>query len=310
MSDPDRHPAIAALALTALLVGVTAVWGWTFTIVRDAVAAYGVLAFLAVRFAIAAAVLAPLSLRRLTRPTLLAGGGIGLVLGVSYLFQTLGLRYTTPTNSGLITGLFVIFTPFADKLLFRVRIGRLLWAAVGVSLFGMVLLVGDGSQKHRAEHLPGDVLTVGCAIGFAVHISLLSRYARGHDTGALALAQMLTVAVGAAIAWPLLEPVAAPPAEVWPALLICGVLASALAFYIQTFVQRRLPAVRTAVILTMEPLFAGLFGYLLAGDRLTAVQLAGAALLLCAIVLGEVVPAWQKARRPVARDAPNESDDG
>jgi len=291
-----RHPAIAALALTALLVAVTAVWGWTFTIVRDAVAVYTVLAFLTVRFTVAAAVLAPLSLRRLTRATLIAGGGIGLVLAAAYLLQTLGLKYTTPTNSGLITGLFVIFTPFADKLLFRVRIGRLLWVAVGASLVGMLLLVGQSPKQLRT----GDVLTVGCAAGFAVHLSLLSRYAKGHDTGALALVQMATAAAAFAVAWLALEPLAAPPPGIWPALLITGVLASALAFYIQTFVQRRLPAVRTAIILTMEPLFAGLFGYLLAGDRLTGVQLIGAALLLCAIALGEVVPVWQKTRRNAA----------
>ena len=103
---------------TLLLVAVTAVWGWTFVVVQDAIALYGVLPFLAVRFALAGAVLAPVYARRLTRRSLLVGGGIGVVLAAGYLFQTTGLLFTTPTNSGLITGLFVVFAPLADRLLF------------------------------------------------------------------------------------------------------------------------------------------------------------------------------------------------
>ncbi len=77
-----------------------------------------------------------------------------------------------------------------------------------------------------------------------------------------------------------------------------GLLASAGAFYVQTFVQRRIPAARTAIILTMEPVFAALFGYWLAGDRLSAVQLGGAALILSALVIGEILPALAKRRAP------------
>jgi len=278
---------------TLLLVGVTAIWGWTFTVVRDAVAVYGVLGFLAIRFTIATAVLAPLSARRMTRRTLLAGLAIGLVLAVAYLFQTLGLKYTTPTNSGLITGLFIVFVPFFDRILHRIRVRKLLWLAVAVSLAGMALLVGDSPRQLRT----GDALTVVAAALYALHLSLLSRHAKGHDPGALAMGQMLTVALGAGLAWPLFEPLTLPPASVWWAVILTGVLASALAFYIQTFVQRRLSALRTGIILTTEPLFAALFGYLLAGDRLTGIQLVGAALLMCAIAMSEIVPALQKTRR-------------
>src|SRR3712207_744152 len=99
---------------TLLLVGVTAVWGWTFVVVQDAISSYGVLGFLALRFALASVALAPL-LPKMTRRTLLVGLGIGLVLGIGYLFQTLGLLHTTPTNSGLITGLFVVFAPLRSE---------------------------------------------------------------------------------------------------------------------------------------------------------------------------------------------------
>jgi drug/metabolite transporter (DMT)-like permease len=274
------------LVYTLLLVGVTAVWGWTFVVVQDAISAFGVLGFLALRFALASAALSPILLSGVTRRTLLVGGGIGLVLAAGYLFQTLGLLYTTPTNSGLITGLFVVFAPLADRFFFGVRASREVVVAVALSLLGMVLLAGAGPAGVN----PGDLLTLLCAAALGLHIALLSRYAAGHDAGGLTLAQILTMAVLFAALWPLVGPVELPPPEVWGALLITGLLASAGAFYIQTFVQQRLPAARTAVILTMEPAFAAFFGYWLAGDRLVAVQIVGAALILSAVFVGEVAP--------------------
>ena len=268
------------ILLAGLLVAVTAVWGWTFVVVKDATAAYGLVGFLALRFAIAAAALAPLCLRRVTRRTLLVGGGIGAAMAAGYLLQTWGLQRTTATNCGLITGLFVVFTPMSAWALFRVRMDWTLLLSVAVSLAGMVLLTGQAPGEFRR----GDFLTLGCAAAYGVHIALLSRYAREHDARVLALAQMLAAAVLFAAVWPLVEPIARPSAEVWGALLVTGVVASALAFYVQTLVQQRLSAVSTAIILTMEPVFAALFGYWLAGDRLTAVQLAGAAAILAAQV--------------------------
>src|ERR671915_779695 len=274
-----------SLVYTLLLVGVTAVWGWTFVVVQDAISAYGVLGFLALRFALASLALAPLLLR-MTRRTLLVGSGIGLVLAMGYLFQTLGLLYTTPTNSGLITGLFVVFAPLADRIFFGTRASRQVIVAVALSLLGMVLLAGGGPEGVN----PGDLLTLLCAAALGLHIALLSRYAAGHDAGSLTLAQILAMAILFAAIWPVGGTVSLPPSEVWVALLITGLLASAGAFYVQTFVQQRLPAARTAIILTMEPAFAAFFGYWLAGDRLVAVQLVGAVLILSALFVGEVVP--------------------
>ncbi len=274
------------LLYTLLLVGITAVWGWTFVVVRDAIALYGVLPFLAVRFALAAAALAPFSVPKLTRRTLLVGGGIGVVLAAAYLFQTLGLLFTTPTNSGLITGLFVVFAPLADRIFFGASFSRQVIVAVVMSLLGMVLLAGGGPEGINS----GDILTLVCAAALGLHIALLSRYAAGHDAASLAFAQILAMAALFAVAWPVFEPVTLPPSGVWIALLVTGLVASAGAFWVQTFVQQRIPAARTAIILTMEPVFAAFFGYWLAGDRLVAIQILGAALILSALVVGEVLP--------------------
>lgn len=294
----NRSGMARRLGLMLMLVGVTAVWGWTFKVVQDAIDVYGVLPFLAVRFTIAALILAPLSLARMRRRTLKIGLVIGLVLGVSYFFQTLGLKYTSPTNSGLVTGLFVIFAPCFDRMLYGTRLRKLHWLAVGVSLGGMALLTGFSPGEMRT----GDAMTIVCAAGFGLHISLLSRHSRRHHPGALAAVQVAVVAVAAWLAWPVagalgssLAPAPAwPTADVWWRLAITGVLASGLAFYVQTFVQRRLSAMRTGIILTMEPLFAAMFGYLLAGDRLVAIQYVGAAVLFGAILTSEVVSVTRK----------------
>ncbi len=278
------------LFYTLLLVCVTAVWGWTFVVVQDAIALYGVLPFLAVRFLLAGAALAPIYAARLTRRSLLVGGGIGVVLAAGYLFQTTGLLFTTPTNSGLITGLFVVFAPLADRIFFGARASRQVLLAVGLSLFGMVLLAGGGPEGANW----GDLLTLLCAVALGLHIALLSRYAAGHDAGGLTLAQILAMALLFFVVWPFFEPVSLPPAGVWVALLVTGLLASAGAFLVQTSVQQRIPAARTAIVLTMEPVFAALFGYWLAGDRLVAVQLLGAALILSALVVGEVLPVLRR----------------
>jgi drug/metabolite transporter (DMT)-like permease len=276
---------------TLLLVGVTAVWGWTFVVVQDAISAYGVLGFLALRFALASVALAPLLLG-MTRRTLLVGSGIGLVLAIGYLFQTFGLRYTTPTNSGLITGLFVVFAPLTARAFFRVHISPRIVVAVFLSLTGMVLLAGQSSSGVRV----GDMLTVACAGALGLHIALLSRYAREHDAGSLALAQMLSMAVLFSVMWPFFEPVALPPREVILAIVLTGVVASAGAFYVQTAVQQRIPAARAAIILTTEPVFAAFFGYWLAGDRLSPEQLGGAALILSALFVGEVLPVLRRRK--------------
>ena len=166
------------------------------------------------------------------------------------------------------------------------RPSRPVLVAVALSLLGMVLLAGGGPDRAN----PGDLLTLLCAAALSLHIALLSRYARAHDVSGLAFAQMLSMALVFGLLWPLFEPVALPPREVWVPLVATGLVASAGAFWIQTFVQQRIPAARTAVILTTEPVFAALFGYWLAGDRLVPVQIFGAALILSALAVGEVTP--------------------
>jgi drug/metabolite transporter (DMT)-like permease len=293
-------PAAPGLRLvpTLLLVGVTAIWGWTFVVVKDAIGHYPVFSFLGVRFVLAALVLwVIVAALRLRVRRAGVGLAIGLVLALSYLFQTLGLHGTSVANTGLITGLFVVFTPILDRLVFGVATGAGTWLAAAAAFVGMALLTGGApTGLHQ-----GDLLVLLGSVGFAFHITLLSRYA---SAGPLVLAawQMTAAGVfltaGAVATGAVVIPV---PSSVWPALVITGVFASAVAFWVQTYAQQRLPASRTALILTTEPAFTVFFAFLLVGERFRPIQVVGAALILGALFFSEL-----RQRRPVGAAAPVE----
>jgi drug/metabolite transporter (DMT)-like permease len=269
------------------LVGVTAVWGSTFVLVRDAVAQVPPFAFIAYRFLAAAVLLAVLRPRLATggQPGLLAAGAAaGLALFAGYGFQTVGLQYTTASNAGFITGLAVVLTPLLAGLLLRQPPGR--WPVTGAALAaaGLALL-----SLQRLEVRRGDALVLGCAVAFAAHILLLGRFAPRFSSYRLAVVQLGTAGV-LALAWAGVagDLVVPASAEVWIALVITSVAASAGAFLIQTRAQREVSPTRTAVILTMEPVFAGLFGFLLAGERLSGRGWLGAGLILAGMLVAEL----------------------
>jgi drug/metabolite transporter (DMT)-like permease len=273
-----------ARAAELALVGIAAVWGLTFTMVQDAVQRLPVTAFLAYRFLPAALLVALVfrsELARLSRAGWWAGAAMGGFLTAGYLFQTFGLEETSASNAGFITGLFVVFTPLLGALVLRHRAGRTAWLAAGASAVGLFLLSGAGAE-FRPE---GDGLVLLCAIAFSAHILATDRGVRRHPTGALVAVQLgvcgLVCLLAAAVTGDLETP---RGAEVWSALAVTAVAASALGFLVQTYAQRHAPPSRTALILASEPAFAGLFGYLLAGDRLGAVEWLGAAIIVAAIV--------------------------
>ena len=282
------------LSAELALVAIAAIWGATFTVVQDAIEKLPTYAFLGYRFTAAALIVAVVfwrPLRRLTPAGLRAGLWMGVFLTAGYVFQTLALEETSASNAGFITGLFVVITPLLAALVLRQRIGAIAWAAAAASAAGLYLL--SGTEGFNS----GDGLALVCAVAFACHILATSRGARDHDAGALLVVQLglcgaFCLAVGGARG----ELDAPPDASVWWALVITAVFASALAYFVQTYAQRHAPPARTALILASEPAFAGLFGYLLAGDRLSAPAWVGAALIMAAIVTVELVPRFRPPR--------------
>jgi drug/metabolite transporter (DMT)-like permease len=264
------------LIYVLLLLAVTAVWGWTFVLVKDAVTQYPTLPFLQLRFALALVVMAVIVHRLPSRRELSIGAIVGAVLAAGYLAQTAGLAITSPGNAGLITGLFVVFTPLLNRL-FGHPIRWWTWLATLASLAGLVLLTGGPSGMNL-----GDLLVIGCALLFALHIVLLGRWSPGTSPAALAMVQMAMCALlfTAGGSWSL----RAPTASVWFAIAVTGIFASALAFFIQTWAQAFISPNRTALVLAAEPAWALLAAIVLAGQRFGVLQAVGAALVLAAIV--------------------------
>lgn len=288
------------VALAALLA-VTAVWGVTFVQVKDAVDVYPLFAFLAVRFAIASATLAvPAAprLRGLGARGVATGLGLGLLLAGGYALQTAGLERTTVSETGFVTGTYVVLTPLLALALFRVRTGVATWAGVVLAAAGLALLSGVGAGSPV-----GDLLVLGGAVAYSLQIVLMERSAPRYDALAFTLVEMLAALV-------LLGAVALGRGElgvphgttVWAALVVTGVFASALAYLVQTWAQRRASATRTALAFTMEPVFATLFGVALDGDSLGVAGWAGCVVIMGGIVLAEPAAA-QALARVLRRDA-------
>lgn len=289
----------------ALLVAVTAVWGLTFVQVKDAVALYPLFAFLALRFGIASATLAVPARGRMAslgRRGWVAGAALGLLLAAGYALQTAGLERTTVSSTGFITGLYVVFTPLLALLLFGTRIGAAAWLGVALATVGLALLSGVDTGR-----LLGDALVLAASAVYSLQIVLLERYAPRYDAVALTQAEMLAAFAGfTAVALALGQLEVPHGWTVWGALVVTGVFASALAFLVQTWAQRRVSAARTALAFAMEPVFAALFGFWLAGDRLGAAAWAGAALIMAGIVVSEPAAA-DALRRLLPRATPRPS---
>ncbi|MFA5787105.1 MAG: DMT family transporter [Actinomycetota bacterium] len=284
------------LRVESLLVLAALIWGLTFVVVKDAIERVPPFSFLAWRFLLAAAalmILRPRCLRGLTKEAWKAGGWLTLALYAGYAFQTIGLQYTTASNSAFITGLFVVLVPLIAALVLRrvpspAALGGVVLATAGLALLSL------GPSLRLAK---GDTLMLGCAVAFAVHILLLGAYAPRFGAYPLVVMQLagsgLLHAVSAtagrdSLAFPLEWKLAG-------AVALCGLLASAGAFLIQVRAQETIPPTRTAVILTMEPVFAGVFGYLLAGEVLTGRGWTGSGLILAGMLVAELLAPEREA---------------
>jgi drug/metabolite transporter (DMT)-like permease len=275
-------------AATLALVAVTAVWGSTFVVVKDAVERMPVMDFLAWRFAIATLVMVvarPRSALALDARGRRFGLLLGLALGGGYVAQTVGLRHTPASVSGFITGLFVVFTPLCAGVLLRKRVDRITWAAVGLATVGLALLSLRGLSIGG-----GEAVTLLCALAFGLHIVGLGEWSASYDAAGLAVVQLATVALlSIVVAAP--SSLAPPPdAGVWGAVLLTAIAATAVAFFVQTWAQAHLAPTRAAVVMTMEPVFAGVFGVAVGGDSLSSRTITGAVLVLIAMYAVELGP--------------------
>ena len=283
-----------------LLLAVVFVWGATFALVKSALVDISPLLFNLVRMLLAALCLALLYRRhigRIGRPALFSGALTGLCLATGYQFQTAGLRLTTPSKSAFITGLVVVIVPLLLVIPWLRPAGTHAprWNAYAGALLafaGILLLTTPARAGFDFSAInAGDLLTLGCSFGFSFHMLALAHFSARVRFEQLAVLQIAFAALFMAISLPVFEhPFVHWSTRVVIALLVAALLATAAAFTIQSWAQQFIPATHTALLLTLEPVFAWLTSFIFLGERLGRRSTLGALLILAGIALTELLP--------------------
>jgi drug/metabolite transporter (DMT)-like permease len=278
--------ALVRIAADASLAAVAVVWGATFPLGKLVLRHLGPFQYLGLRFGLAALLMAPLVWRergRLAPGGLRAGLLAGAVLFAGYALQTVGLRSTTASNAGLITGLNVLFIPLILLAWNRRLPNAALAAGVGLAVLGLWLLLWQGQRLGG-----GDALVLGCACALAVQAIVVGQVARSVPAASFACVQVATVSVLAGAVAVLVEPrPAAVPQSAAGAVLFMAVAATLGAYVAQTWAQRVVSPTRTGLLFAIEPVAAVAFGVAWLGEALGPRQAAGAAAILLGVVIGE-----------------------
>jgi drug/metabolite transporter (DMT)-like permease len=277
-----RWQADLTLGLVALI------WGSTFVIVQNALDAVGPMTFVGWRFGIASALLIALFYRRLraiTRQEVLSGGLIGVWLAGGYIFQTIGLQSTTTAKAGFITGLSVVIVPVLATVLLRRPPGRGPVIGIVAATIGLAVL----SLNKNLHVQAGDLWVLGCALMFALHITTVAHFSPHYDSIRLSVAQIVAVMVLATGSAAVFEtPEVDLPLETWGAIVFTGVVATALVFSLQVYVQRFTTPTHTALLFSLEPVFAAFFGWWWANEILGTKELIGCGLILAGMIVAEL----------------------
>lgn len=272
-----------------LILGIVAlIWGSTFVLVQNALDTVEPITFVAWRFMMASALLIGLFHRRLrliTRQEMLSGGLIGIWLFAGYSFQTIGLQSTTTAKAGFITGLSVVIVPVLATILLRRPPGY--WAVVGIAAATLGLARLSLNKDLSVE--PGDLRVMACALMFALHIVMVAHFSPHHDSIRLSVAQIVAVAcMATAAAFTFETPHVDLPIEIWGAIAFTGVVATALVFSLQMYVQRFTTPTHTALLFSLEPVFAAFFGWWWASEHLGEKELVGCGLILAGMIVAEL----------------------
>ena len=284
--------------LTLLLVAV--IWGSAFAAQRVAAQYLGPFLFNGSRFLVGALVLLPLVRFRLkiSRKNWLWIGASGVILCCGSVLQQAGLQWTTAGNAGFITGLYVIFVPVLMLVIWRQRIGWIIWAAALLAVSGIFLLSAGG----RFELAPGDGFELAGAVFWAAHLVVVSKAIQRIDTLPFAIGQCLVAGVlnlilGLIFDWNTLPGLL--PA--WWTVAYVGIFSVAVAYTLQAQGQKHAPPTDASLILSLESVFAALFGFLFLKENLRPEQLLGAGLILAAILISQFSPSTPI--KPVENDA-------
>ena len=295
--DPERTRRTTLLAAAALLA-LAACWGSTFFLIKDLLDRVPTLDFLALRFTIASLVLlvvAPKALRRLSPAVRKHAVVLGALYGVAQILQTAGLAHTPASISGFVTGLYVVFTPLLAAAILRTRIPPLTWGAVALATLGLAVLALNGFSIGY-----GELITLASAVLYALHIVGLGAWSTVQDAIGMTILQIMAIAVICTLATAHDGIVVPDRTSDWLSVLYMAVVVGALGLLGQTWAQAHLPPTRSAIIMSMEPVFASFFAVWLGGEDVTMRLLLGGALVLVAMLSVELAP-----RRVVEGEVPH-----
>ena len=276
------------------LAGVALVWGVAFVVMKPALEQQPLWDFIATRFSVAVVVMLlirPKVVREISRRIAVRGTYLGIILAAAFLTQTIGLSFNTAATTGFITGLYVVIVPLLSWLMFRVPVAGRVWAGVALAFVGLALIsINDfGFELTQLWALVGAIL-------FALHFVVLARWSPGLSSYALTLVQLCAAT---AVAWVgALVDGYQPPTDLatWVAVAYTGILATALAYLVQTWAEARMDASRVAVILTLEVVFAALVAVAVGQEVLALKTIFGGALIVLAMFVVEW-PTRRTARR-------------
>ena len=282
-----------AAVATLALVAMTASWGSTFFLIKDLLDRVPTLDFLAVRFAIAAVALllvAPRALGRLSKASRRHALVLGALYGLAQILQTAGLAHTPASVSGFITGMYVVLTPILAALLLRTRTTALTWAAVAIATAGLWVLTMEGTLALGY----GESLTLVGAALYALHIVGLGAWSRPQEAMGMSIVQLIVIAVICGVATAPDGVVLPATTGDWVSMLYMALVAGAAAIFVQTWAQAHLPPTRSAIIMSMEPVFAALFAVWFGGEDVTTRLVTGGLLVLTAMLVVELAPRRRK----------------
>jgi drug/metabolite transporter (DMT)-like permease len=282
--------------LTLLLAAF--IWGTAFVAQSTAMREIGPFLFTGLRFLLAAVAILPFALRERRKNGSLdrAGWALAALTGLTFflggILQQIGLLYTSVTNAGFLTGIYVVIVPFVARAIFKSLPHRIVWPAAAISFAGTLLLGGGGIAPLGL----GDALMVVAAVFWALQVALLSYAAARTGQPVTLAAVQFTIGgvLGMAIA-PFVEPIAVERiAAAGIEILYAGLLSGGIAYTLQAIGQRWTPPGDAAVILSSEALFAAVAGAVILGDRLTPVSWSGAGLIMGAILLVQLAPLMRR----------------
>ncbi len=271
------------------LLIIVIIWGSTFALIKGVIELIPPYTYLTYRFLLAVLILVVIFWKRLKKFNIMIlkkGSLIGIFLFLAYTLQTVGIKYTTATKAGFITGLSVVLVPIISHFFIKEKINRNSVIGVVLAFAGLWFLNYSSSLSFNL----GDFLVLLCAFCFAMHIISVGLFSKKLDYVLLAITQITVVFVLSLLMALIFERPAihfSYSADIWWSIVITGVFATALAFYMQNKFQRYSTATKTAIIFSGEPIFAAMFAYLLLGEKVGLVAWAGGLLIIFGMIVSQ-----------------------